>query len=523
MPPSKKNTPVPASKQQSIKEALAGKKRQHPNIEEEQSDSLRVIKYMNDHEDIRTDSYDTISNYARVWFREHSNINDILNKFIETFGYRNPNKAAFLNQIIRAVTSSAKARREFPFNEFKYDSVDNELIGRYLLMHPQMNTTVDLQDTIEFHSDSGIKLSRVDMTINNKFGDDCKNFIEKKRRKHGSEKLPVYFYRAPDFALETYYREHSCQELYDLQTITLEELCDISTFKRSVRKSLPDDTPSSIIASTMETKLEMWRESPEMIDEDGYFVVHPKFVFIINNITSEQSKLLKKSQERFYSCSNARNCALENKRFIPAGNPPQKIPPSDDPVERKKEREHNFYLMYVRTNAENRRKPPFHWMLWNKKCKISVAKQQQQVVNEISSSSEMNEPKPNAERSLEEFTMEPNIESHEVEIVRLMFMDKTFINTIKNQTRVKYPESFPSVWSKFKKRIVSNFILEALRSENQSDFKRYMDYCSPETRLEIYAHIDSHEGKKLIFAEKTKITIFSFLTFSSCRNFDSKF
>ncbi|KAG5677578.1 hypothetical protein PVAND_007327 [Polypedilum vanderplanki] len=540
-----------SSKQADLKDMLREVRRKHNQIpasteqEEEISTNsdTKVIPILLKHNDIREPKYDEISIQAKSYYLEHSNIHEIFQKYLDdrNLNYAS-NRAGHLNQVIRAVTSTTNSKRKYPFNEFKWNSIDDEMIAKELLMHPSVSSNDDVNEMKTFYKNNDIKFCAINMAVNNDLFKNSKEFLDVKRKKYSSKNLLSQYQHATNFALEKYFRESNTQKIYELKEITVEEMCMISTFEKCVCKELKIDNITqeneNLLMTAMKIKLQKLRNSPELLYNDSNFSVKPQYILRSNNITPQQERFLARKRERLYEYSNAKWCLLMNKQFFPSN--------LDDPRERDKERQKNFYLEYLR--SKDRRRPPFHNLLWDKRFALhddgqsvyiitekdpvlqqqlhfeeriqndDMAQRQQQkevnadpelqVTNEISSSSELNQitivsQRPTATDTNNSIRIEYELKDYEQEIVKILFLDQEFIAAVKNHLRVKHAELFKEIW-KDKKIVVSNLIIKALR-ENRDAFEKLLSHSSTDTKTKIDAVLNANNiNTECSFATSTQ-------------------
>ena len=207
--------------------------------ENEQDSNLnKVCPYLLNCNDITQETFYTVSDMAKVYFRDHSNINEVLDRYLERENITNVNKEIYLSSMIRHVISYNRVRRDYPFNMFKFESDYHESVGKFLLKHYEIKSNEDLQEANVFLSQYNMEHLQVSMDINNKFLHDERDYMNQKREKFGYKNLKQFLCIGSDHALRQYYLEHNLFEKYHIDDISLEEMCEISTTERMIKRDM---------------------------------------------------------------------------------------------------------------------------------------------------------------------------------------------------------------------------------------------------------------------------------------------
>lgn len=151
--------------QPSIKESLA-KGRKKPQNERDEDEAIVVDPFINRHIDILGNDDYEVSMMARVYFRQHSNINEVLDKFVELHKLQDRNKSLVFSQVVKSVLN-IRSRVAYPFNTFKFNSAREEIECKEILMHPDIEDTADLHQVKEFNYQHRLRLCSIAMNINN--------------------------------------------------------------------------------------------------------------------------------------------------------------------------------------------------------------------------------------------------------------------------------------------------------------------------------------------------------------------
>lgn len=279
----KKNNP-PQKNQPSIKEQLQA----HRKRQEEEKAAARdtdIDHALLEYNDISVRSDYEVSMMARVWFREHSNFNEVLDLFIEHHNLQNHPKNSFVDQLVRYVMDLTY-RVTYPYNTFKFHSPRDCAIAKELLTYPAIEKQEDLDRIVKYFSQHRISFSTVNMDINNQLNWDIRKVIEAKRARYGPKKLYFYHKLAKIIALRNYYESKNTVEYIDLQTITFEQMLEISDFDRTVRREMrAAKVPDDQFEIFGETLLEAYKTDPETRVANRKLFVKPHYYLICNYIS----------------------------------------------------------------------------------------------------------------------------------------------------------------------------------------------------------------------------------------------
>jgi hypothetical protein len=119
-----------------------------------------------------------ISIMARVWFREHSNIDEVLNDYFIVNKIENPNKNVYLGCIIRGCLNRV-LKTKYPFCTFRFHTMDDEIMGKFLILHPDIKMQPDMEVVETFFKTKQIKLCCIDMSLRNDLHKDVQTSMMK--------------------------------------------------------------------------------------------------------------------------------------------------------------------------------------------------------------------------------------------------------------------------------------------------------------------------------------------------------
>lgn len=316
-----------------------------------------ISPYLLNCNDLTQMSNHTVSLMARDYFRKHSNINEILDRYVERQKIEECNKEDYLVTLIRHVTTDCRIRRDYPFNMFKFESDYHECIGKYLLKYYEIKSSEDLAEANIYTLKNNLKHCQVSMNISNKFRTDEQTFINRKINKVGYQNLKRFLKLGSDHALRQYNEQHNLLIKYNISDITLEEMCRISTIERMARNDLAKrGYPESALNICLNSIFIALKNNRGLALTLQGFYVFPQYLLIINNLSNEQERAVTKQMDLFYSCTNAKELLAMYKRNIPVKDE------NADPVTQRKERRKIFYLKFVR--MVDKKMPPFNNLLW---------------------------------------------------------------------------------------------------------------------------------------------------------------
>lgn len=147
-----------------------------------------LIEQPKDPENGKFDPSFSCSMIAQVYIRDHSNLNDIFRKQIKAIAAQDLPMEAFTPTMIRAVMSPAR-RCVYPYDQFRFNSPEEEAVARSLLIHPNICTQNHLDEFLEFNKQYGLKLCTVSMAKNNDVRDDAFKFyrnVQHEKKTKGS-------------------------------------------------------------------------------------------------------------------------------------------------------------------------------------------------------------------------------------------------------------------------------------------------------------------------------------------------
>ncbi|KAL7045537.1 hypothetical protein ACKWTF_002252 [Chironomus riparius] len=348
-------------KQANILDMLKKRKPDEPSDNDD--NTTKICPYLLNSNDLTQETNYTVSVMAKVYFRDHSNINEVLDRYLERENITNVNKEIYLSAMIRHVISYSRIRRDYPFNMFKFASDCHETIGKFLLKYFEIKSNEDLGEANLYLSRTNLMHCQVSMDLNNKFRHDEEEYINQMREKVGYKNLKQFLCIASNHALRQYYLEHNLFVKYYIDDISLKEMCEISTIKRMTKRDMNQKgIPESAFDECLDSVFQALKCNRGLVISLEGFYIFPKYLLIINNLTSEQEHIVTERMDRFYSYTNAKDLLAIYKKNITLSNE------SDDPVTNRKERRKLFYLKYIR--LVDKKQYPFNNLLWIKKGDI---------------------------------------------------------------------------------------------------------------------------------------------------------
>ena len=357
MPKKKKQAP----KQANIKEMFVNKRRAEMDVADDNEDykRIKISPYLLNSNDITQETDYPVSIMAKVYFREHSNINEVLDRYLEREKRTNVDKDTFLSTIIRHAISYKRFKRDYPFNLFAFESDYHECIGKFLLKHYEIKTNENLRDANIFLSQENLMHCQISMDFNNKFRSDEQEYINRKREKVGYQHVKPFLRIGTDHALRKYKEEHNLLEKYHIKDMSLEDMCRVTNIEYLTKIEMDKKkVPKSSYNECLEGVFEAFKKNPSIAITNEKFYVFPHYLFIINDLTPKQEFLVTERKDRFYAYTNAKDLLAIYKKYIHLPNE------STDPVVNTEERQRLFYLKYIR--MIDKKQAPFNYLLWTK-------------------------------------------------------------------------------------------------------------------------------------------------------------
>jgi len=468
-------------------------KKKRPNVDNEDINRINVIPYLMASNDITKETKFQVSTMAKVYFRDHSNINEILDRYLEREKIVNANKDDYLHAIIRHVIYYRR-RRDYPFNMFKFESDYHECIGKFLLRNYNIYSYEDLRETNLFLHHNNIRHCQVSMSINNKFRVDEQEYIHRRIERVGYQNLKQFLVMGTDHAMRQYNQEHKLFQKYYIDEISLEEMCKISTLERLTRIIMEQknmqESAFEVCLESMFTALKI--NKGLALTLDGFYIF-PQYLLITNNLTPEQERTVTERKHRFYAYTNAKELLAINKRYFPVSDE------NADPVTKRKERRKHFYLKYVR--LIDKKEPPFNNLLWIKKetpntqnnadgdhseCVAGPSNSvwKKRTVTEKGALSSQNNETENIianrfARNLEDYLAAPKVEHDLTDIIKFLMRQNEIVEEIKNY--IVHDLDMAPAWEKNYQVILWNFIHFNLQDRNKN-FLNLLTKCASKDR-----------------------------------------
>lgn len=501
MPPVSKKTT-----QRSVKEMLAEKQSSKSSKATKQlpidDEEIILPPFLLEHTDIRPpapvgdflpDPMYSCSPFAREWFSANSNLDEIIDEYLKTISGRQYERSSYVSTVIRAVTSSPLRRLQFPFTRFKFNSLSDEAVGRCLLTNPGISSYEDLCALQKFENRHHIKLCTVSVCMDHMVHDNAIEYLEAQRKKAklDATKLPVLRKRILFWTVRRkYFEEKKLVENIYLQGVTLQQLEEISNFRKIATKLMIEDGYDVQHYDTFaELTLKMFKEVPEFRETLKYFLVDPMFNLICNSMTLEQQHDVAEDVEKFYTLTNA-------------GRINRKLNDGTSKLQ--------FHELYRSSDDETRKLPPFHNLYYKHQGEPAATSQFQpgtsQALNtsrltglqfatrrlhEVdddtrSSTSKMSEstvihrPSNSVDSNSNDMpvVMAPlpdsylvpcvNASQEAMRLIHLVITEKRFVFSVKSQLSFTFQLNFASLWAEHKRSILMNFVNQRWEDDKES-------------------------------------------------------
>lgn len=506
MPPRKKTS---QKQQQSVKELL--QKKQVAKVreiqivaeedEKDDSESIQLPFFFSKHTDIlpvpvstenvRGDHTYHCSTMARVWFRQHSNLDEIVEAHMKKITVKIHPTESYTNAVIRTVTSAPLRKNDVPYNRFRFDSPANEIISRTLLTNPRIRTQPDLDEFIKFQNKYQLKLLEVPMYVNNAAHEDAQNFIKEKRKKSTGDCL--IFQRSSLYwwiQRKYYEREDIIEDVY-IRNLSLEQLESISNFKKVCLKMMEHDDINEY-KTYADVMLHSFKTVPGASLIHPQFAVHPRYNLICNIMTVEQQHAIADNYRWFYDRTNAGKIhkrlqdgstrAEFHERYRSRDDYDRKLPPF-----------HNMY--YMRQDDEGEREEEHHpepqmtyanvreRFVRNEELPAEVVALDDDLSSETSRDTIV--PQPAAAPEIQfpaKYFADPKPSSDELSLMKLLIQEKRFVFQVKHHLNEIYKKNFCELWSKHKQFILMNYLHNYWEGDNLKALLPFIERCSLDSR-----------------------------------------
>lgn len=520
MPPKKKKKCEVV--QQSVKDLILKKKAK--NITEEQEvhyteTSIELPAFLTEYNDISPveltpenragDKLYHCSKLARVWFSDHSNIDEIVKEIWEKSSTKIHPIESYMSSCIRAVTSAPLRKHQSPYNRFRFDSYTSEIISRSILTNPQLKNQADLDAFIQFQNKHQLKLCEISFYVDNEAHLEAKKFVAEQQLKLKTDKIPPIVKSQLYWRIQrNYYESQNIVTNIRIDEITLADLERISNFKRFTLKLMElRNVPESSYKHFASASFIALRTIPGHSIIYSSLLVDARYNLICNIMTDEQQNEVADNYRLFYDQTNAGKIH----KHLRDGTTRQQ-----------------FHEMYQSLDNFSRKLPPFHFLFFQKiddnnenedsqtnvikpfdptattsksieTKKINYrpgpkSKKHLLRINNGSKSSGddflqrpqttvMDQPKksladqqgddsssetsrdtvvPRSSSSAismpEKFFIDPNPSPDEVVFMKIVIQDKRFVFQVKTRLKRIYSKDFDLLWAKHKALILMNFV-----------------------------------------------------------------
>jgi hypothetical protein len=400
----------------------------------------------------------------------------VLDKYVEIKKEHYP-KSLFLDGMIRCVTNEA-SRVIYPYNTFKFNSLKDEITAKLLLMHPAIEELPDLEKVEEFYAANRLKHCAVQMNFNNPLHADIEKKVEAKREKYGPKSLEHYKNVAFNNVARKFYESRRMVEYFDLQTITLEEMCAISNFEERAIRFVGIERDE--FETYGEPLLDLYRQDPKSRFKDKKFLIKPRFYLLCNYISLEQEELIITDYRTFYKKTNANEILRECQEDFS-----KNLDPSLTPEQVKKKARERFYLHYLRLPERNM--PPFHDLYIipdEEEEKVLNAKIAMEQTPSTSSGNSSNEPTivenldiPKIAMKQEEFNQLPDPSFSEMELITMLASSPCFLLISREAIKNQFMSVFDDLWTDDRKKLTFvHYVVHFVR-KNPAPFKKLIESC----------------------------------------------
>lgn len=375
MPPIRNK--IKKQNQPSVKEMLLSKKAVSPKATaappvellnpecEDDEDVIVLPRIFSKFTDIRppevkdglvVDSLYHCSTFARVWFREHSNFEEILEEHMKRDSAKAYPKNSHTSAVMRAVTSAPLRRLQAPYSKFRFHSPAEEIIGRTLLINPYIRTREDLNEFEKFQNKHRLRLVGISMFKENQVHEDAKQFIEEKQHKHFlPTQIPEFSKRQQHFRIKRrYYEREDLVTTVYLKDLNVQQLEAISNFKHACEKMMHEDESPAAYETYSKITLQVFKNCPLVRLGCSHFAVEPQYNLICNNMTDQQQSEAAESYRNFYDFTNARQI---QKRL---GDRTTK---------------QEFFERYRTRDHDGRKLPPYHNLFYIPAAELTINEQ----------------------------------------------------------------------------------------------------------------------------------------------------
>ena len=248
------------------------------------------------------------SKTARVYFRDHSNLNYILREFMKTVTVQDKPLSAYTAAVIRGCMSPSR-RCVHPYDKFRFNSLEHEAIARQLLIYPNINCQEIVDDLKAFNNAFDLKLCSVAMYKDNDVRDDAFDFYrgaQGKKKTKGSVAFSVRLMKR--YIEQKYYERKGCFRHYFLTDMTKQHMEDVTNFRKVIYQMMEEDKMSEDDYDVYsDVCLRRFKVKPDMLDRLSYHLhsTNPKALLITNTLTTEQQEEIANDFESFYKNTSA--------------------------------------------------------------------------------------------------------------------------------------------------------------------------------------------------------------------------
>jgi hypothetical protein len=508
MPPRKKSPPK-KQHQQSVKDLLHKKQgknvqklqKQAATAEKEDDDTIHLPDYFAKHTEILPipdtkenrlgDQLYHCSTMARVWFRQHSNLDEIIQALVKSLTVNKHPIESYVSAVIRAVTSAPLRKNSEPHSRFRFDSPANEIIGRTLLTNPRMRTQQDFDEFLKFQNKHQLKLLEVPMYVNNVPHEDAKKYVAQKPSAIFLESRLFHCIKR-----QYYEREDLVVDVY-IRNVSLEQLEGISNFKSICLELMTENaTPEEEYNTFADILLKSFKSVPGASLIHPQFIVDPRYNLICNIITLEQQHAIADNYRYFYDRTNAGKIHKRlgdgstrqefHERYRSREDDDRKLPP--------------FHNLYYQKGDDEEEENPVPLMtreifVRNDELPAVVIPLDDQMSNETSRDTIVTQaPIPSHVQQValpETYFKDPKPTSEELELMKLLTPDKRFVHQVKKNLNASFKKDFDALWSKHKQFILMNFI-QKLWKDDLDQLLTFVDVCYADSKVKAREFIESH-------------------------------
>lgn len=248
-----------------------------------------------------------VSTYCVKEFKRLTNIDERIDKHLEFLNKTTNQTYQRYNGIehnyIKSFYTNTRKKLHYPYNGIKFDSPEAEVKLKMLVSYPQISSDILYMQYKSFLNSNDVKECHVDLSENNLVQKSVQNFFKNKLQKGVKEwHLSLYRNSVNHQILVDYYNLSMSREIWYLQEISLEKLCEISNFEEILEEFCRDLNLSEEEFNEKLKRYFQYLKRPVIRYQKpvfNNFKVYPKYELNWNVITTAQEKFLTQSLKHF--------------------------------------------------------------------------------------------------------------------------------------------------------------------------------------------------------------------------------